>query len=240
MNCKNCQGELTSKYCPNCGQSANLKRIDGNYIMHEIKHVLHFEKGILFTIRELLIRPGENVRHFITENRNRLVKPIIFIIVTSLLYTLTIHFFHIEDGYIKFTVSGTEKSAAVDIVNWIQAHYGYSNIVIGIFITLWLKIFFKKFDYNFYEILILLCFVIGMEMLLLTVFATFQGLTHLNVMKIGSITGVIYFLWAIGQFFDKKQKITYVKGLASYMLGMITFIISAILLGALIDWIVKQ
>ena len=150
MNCKNCQVEITSKYCPNCGQSANLKRIDGNYIIHEIEHVLHFEKGILFTIRELLIRPGENVRHFICENRNRLVKPIIFIIVTSLLYTLAIHYFHIEDGYIKFTVSGTGKSATVDIVNWIQAHYGYSNIIIGIFITFWLKIFFKKFDYNFY------------------------------------------------------------------------------------------
>ena len=79
-----------------------------------------------------------------------------------------------------------------------------------------------------------------MEMLLLAVFATFQGLTHLSVMKIGSITGVINFLWAIGQFFDKKKVITYVKGFASYMFGMLTFIITALLLGALIDFIFKH
>src|SRR6478609_1967830 len=102
MNCKNCKAQVASNYCPSCGQPANLKRIDGHYILHEIEHVLHFEKGILYTIRELLVRPGDNVRHFITENRSRLVKPVIFIIVTSLIYTLVSHYFHIDDGYVNF------------------------------------------------------------------------------------------------------------------------------------------
>jgi hypothetical protein len=100
INCVNCNNQITENYCSSCGHPAKLKRIDGHYIIHEIEHVLHFEKGILYTIRELLIRPGENVGHFISENRSRLVKPIIFIIVTSLIYTLIAHFFHIEDGYI--------------------------------------------------------------------------------------------------------------------------------------------
>ena len=102
MNCKNCDTEVIQNYCPNCGQPAQLKRINGHYITHEIEHVLHFERGILYTIRELLTNPGENVRHYISENRSRLVKPIIFIIVTSLLYSISTQFFHIEDGYVKF------------------------------------------------------------------------------------------------------------------------------------------
>jgi len=107
MNCKNCNAEVNSKFCPDCGQPANLKRIDGHYIIHEIGHVLHFERGILFSVKELCINPGQTIRNFINENRSRLVKPIIFIIVTSLIYTLISHFFHIEYEYVKF--SGVEE-----------------------------------------------------------------------------------------------------------------------------------
>ena len=65
-----------------------LPRIDGKYIWNEISSVLNFEKGLFYTIRELLIRPGETVREFIQKDRNRLVKPIIFIIICSFIYTI--------------------------------------------------------------------------------------------------------------------------------------------------------
>jgi hypothetical protein len=151
-NCSNCSDALTGKYCSNCGQPAKVKRIDGHYIVHEMEHILHFERGILFTIKELLIRPGQNIRDFIGENRSRLVKPVIFIIVASLIFTLISHFFHIEDGYIH--IDGVENTAIGSVFNWIQNHYGYANIIIGMFIAFWLKIFFSKYDYNFFELVI--------------------------------------------------------------------------------------
>lgn len=237
-NCSNCNDELIGKYCSNCGQPAKVKRIDGHYVVHEIEHVLHFERGILFTIKELLIRPGQNIRDFIAENRTRLVKPIIFIIVSSLIFSLTSHFFHIEDGYLNFTEA--KKTAIGSIFNWIQNHYGYANIIIGVFVVFWLKIFFRKYDYNFFELLILLCFVLGMEMLIFSVFLLFVGLTKLNLMQIGSFIGIAYCIWAIGHFFDKTKPINYVKAFASYVLGLLTFSFSAIILGTLIDLIIKH
>jgi hypothetical protein len=237
-NCSNCNYDLTGNYCSNCGQAVKVKRIDGHYIIHEIEHVLHFERGILYTIKELLIRPGQNIRDFIAENRSRLVKPIIFIIVTSLIYTLINHFFHIEEEYVSFTEA---KSTAIgSVFNWIQNHYGYANIIMGVFIAFWLKIFFRKYDYNFFELVILLCFVIGMTMLIYSVFAFFEGLTKLNLMQISGFIGIAYCTWAIGQFFDKTKPISYVKSLASYLLGMLTFVFSAIILGVLIDLIIKH
>jgi hypothetical protein len=237
MNCKNCNTEVNLNYCHNCGQPVILKRINGHYIIHEIEHVLHFEKGILYTIRELLIRPGENVRLFISESRSRLVKPIIFIIVTSLVYTLINHLFHIEDGYIMY--SEEKKSSTASIFKWVQNHYGYSNIIMGIFIAFWAKIFFRKSEYNFYEILILLCYVMGMGMLIYSLFALLQGITHIDLMQIGAIIGIAYCSWAIGQFFDKKKPGSYLKAFTSYMLGSITFMLAAILLGYLIDLFIK-
>lgn len=238
MNCNNCNAAVNLNYCANCGQAVKLKRIDGHYIVHEIEHVLHFEKGILYTIRELLTRPGENVRQFMHENRSRLVKPIIFIIVTSLIYTLINHFFHIEEGQVKF--DETKKTATSLIFKWVQNHYGYSNITMGMFITLWLKLFFRKYDYNFFEIVILLCFVMGMGMLIYAVFGIIQGISHISLINVASIIGIAYATWAIGQFFDKKKAVNYVKAFAAYMLGMITFWLAAFLLGTLIDLAIKH
>ncbi|SHM05748.1 DUF3667 domain-containing protein [Chryseobacterium polytrichastri] len=226
---------MSEEFCTNCKQNLKPKRIDGHYILHEIEHILHFERGILYTVRELLIRPGENIKNFINENRSRLVKPIIFIIVTSLIYTLINHFFHIEQSYIK--IDGAKDSQFNAINNWVQSHYGYSNIIMGGFIAFWLKIFFKKYDYNFFEILILLCFVLGMEMLMFSVFAIFEGVTKYHLMQIAAVIVFVYFSWAVGQFFDKNRVISYFKAFISYILGMITFGISIMILGVVMNLI---
>ncbi|OZI08388.1 hypothetical protein BWI93_09330 [Siphonobacter sp. BAB-5385] len=237
MNCKNCNTEINSNYCPGCGQPAKLKRIDGHYIVHEIEHVLHFERGILYTIRELLTHPGQNVRNYISDNRSRLVKPIIFIIITSLIYTIVSHFFHIENSYIQY--NEITKTTVSVVFKWIQDHYGYSNIIMGVFIAGWLKVFFRKYDYNFFEILILLCFVIGMSMLIYTLFAIFQGVTGFRLMQIGGMISIVYNTWAIGQFFDKKKVGSYIKALASYLLGMITFMLTGVFMGIAIDTLMR-
>lgn len=239
MNCKNCNNEANLNYCPNCGQPVNLERINGHYIIHEIEHVLHFERGILYTIKELITNPAQNIRNYLTENRNRLVKPIIFIIVTSLIYSLCNSFFHFEDGYVNYSDDNT-KSATSAIFKWVQGHYGYANIIMGIFIALWTKLFFRKHTFNIFEILILLCFVMGMGMLIYSVFGIIQGLTHFSLMQFAAISGFVYTTWAIGQFYEKGKIINYVKAFFAYILGLLTFTLTAILLGTLIDLITKH
>lgn len=237
MNCKNCNYPVNHEYCPKCGHPAKLKRIDRHYIVHEIVHVLHVEKGLLYTIRELLLRPGKSVRQFITENRNRLIKPIIFIIITSLIYSFVNHLFHIEEGYVNY--QETTKSTSGVLFKWVQDHYGYANIIMGVFIALWLKLFFRKHPFNFFEILILLCFVMGMGMLIFALFALFQGLLHVQLMSIAGVVGIAYTSWAIGQFFDKKKPLSYIKAFSSYILGMITSMLALLLIGNLIDLMIK-
>ena len=147
--CKKCKSEFQGNYCNNCGHPQKIERINGRYILSEIGSVLNFQKGILYTVKELLIRPGQNIRAYISEDRNRLVKPIMFILITSLIYTVFVRIFHFEDGYVSF----------------------------------------------------------------------------------------IFVIWAIGQFFDKRKIVNYVKALISYLLGMITFTFVSLGIGILIDLI---
>ncbi len=231
--CNYCKTEILMSYCPGCGRPKSLKRIDGNYILQEISAVLSFEKGFLFTIRELAANPGKSIKDFLKEDRNRLVKPIVFLILTSLIYTVLNNIFHIEDSYVKY--SDIKASSTLAIFKWVQENYGYANIIMAIFIGLWLKLLFRKHLYNFFEILILLCFVMGMGMLIYSVFGVAQVLTHIHLMQTGAVFGFIYTTYAVGQFFDKRKPISYFKAFIAYIIGMITFSLAVIVTGVIID-----
>jgi hypothetical protein len=233
--CKKCEAELTDNFCSKCGNPKILSKIDGKYIISEIISVINFDKGIFYTIKELLTKPGENVQKFIHSDRKRLVKPIIFLIICSLIYTITQQILRFEDGYVN--AGGFGDSALTSITEWIQKNYGYANILMSIFIAFWIKVFFKKYKYNFFEIIILLCFVMGIAMLIYTTFGIIESITKIRILNFAGIIGIIYTSWAIGQFFDKNKKMNYLKGLIAYLLGMVSFYFLAIILGLGIDYI---
>ena len=241
MNCTNCKAEINSNYCPSCGTPARLKRIDAHYVMHEIEHLLHFERGILYTIKELIVNPGQNIRSYLLENRSRLVKPIVFVIVASLIYGIAYSFFHFEDAYINF--NGTEDPnkmpVSIGVFKWLKAHYGYTNILFSLFIALWLRLFFRKSNYNFFEILILLCFVMGISMLIYATCGIFEGISHIPSMKVGGIIGLVYIVWAISTFFDAKKPLNYFKSFCAYVLGMLTAIFTVMLTTVIIDLVLR-
>ena len=77
-------------------------------------------------------------------------------------------------------------------------------------------------------------------MLIYSLYAILEGLIKAKLTAIGGIVGVGYYSWAIGYFFGKDKIINYVKAIFAYILGMITFIFTAILIEIIIDLIVKH
>ena len=216
---------------------ATLDRIDGKYLRKEISSVLNLDKGLLYTIRELLLRPGQTVRDFLLQDRTRIVRPIVFVIIISLVYSLLRQLLEFEDNYLYYDDS--VKTTAMSIFGWVKDHYGYGNLIIGIFIALWIKVLFRKYPYNFYEILVLLCFALGTGMLFLTVFGTVEALTGLKIAQFGSLVFLVYTSWAIGQFFDSRKFSSYLKSLAAYFLGLATYTIGVFIIGDLVDMAIK-
>jgi hypothetical protein len=244
-NCKNCNTPINSSFCHNCGQAASLKRIDSHYIIHELQHLLHFEKGFPFTVKKLFTSPGQSIKEYITENRNSFIKPVPFLIFTSLIYTLVNNYFHIERDTLYAGSNGLGSEALKNsnishLYEWVQTHYGYANILMGGLIALLLKLFFRKYNYNIFEITVLLCFVMGEGMLLLAVFSLLAGLTKIKAFfTIMSLVIFFYISWAIGQFYDSKKTSSYVKAFLSYMLGSTLFFIILTIIGLIADYLKK-
>ena len=151
-NCENCNNQISENYCPNCGQSAKLKRIDKHYISQEFLHLFHFEKGFFFNVKELLLRPGISIKEFLYKNRNKHMKPVSFLILTALLSTLAFHFTDTDKIYNDQIKIFAGKTKIYDILNWIEGHHGYANLINGFFIALSIKLFYRKYQYNLFKI----------------------------------------------------------------------------------------
>lgn len=226
------------KEVDNLEENNSLKRIDSSYIIHEIKHLLHLESGFLFTVKQLFIRPGKLVRGFIFQDRSKATKPIIFLIFSATIFTLIFHFFHIEYQFISLTQKienidqHLEKKAISD---WINNHVGYASLMIGFLIALWIKVFFRKHNYNLYEITILLCYSIGQLLLIILVFSLLEFLFKAkSIAIIGVVIGYSYVFWSIGQFFGEKKIMNYVKSILCCFLGAVSFRLILILLAAIL------
>lgn len=220
-------------YCPNCGQSNNVKRIDGTYILSELGSIFNFEKGILFTVKELLIRPGANIRTFILKDRNRLTKPVLYIVVCSLVYTLLQDILMFEDGYVSYSFD--DASTTSFLFNWVSSNYGYANLIMALFIAVWLRLMFRKSMFNLFEILILLCFVMGTGMLIFSFIGVLDSMVSAQILDKGFLLGFVYTTWAIGQFFDRKKILSYVKAFFAYMLGFLMFSLVIVVIGLAFD-----
>lgn len=71
--CLNCDYETIGKFCHNCGQKTDTHRITTkHFFIHDLLHgVWHLEKGILFTLKQALNRPGQAALEYIQGKRIR-------------------------------------------------------------------------------------------------------------------------------------------------------------------------
>jgi Protein of unknown function (DUF3667) len=238
--CQNCSRPIEENYCPNCGIPTMLERIDKKYALKEFVNLFGFEKGFLFTIREVLLRPGQTTHDYLTKNRHKYTKPLTFLLATSALYTLLVHYLHADSILQQSMAKANPQSHGQSGLQWMQDNYGYANILSGIFTVYFLKKFFKKYTYNFYEISVHLFFVIGEGMVILLLMPI--NTKYLNSVWIESLLSIfvyLYIAWALGQFFEKKFS-SYVKAFIAYMLGILVFGILLAVVGAVYELISER
>lgn len=238
-NCNNCNYPVPEKFCPNCGQPAQLKRIDRHYVVHEIQHLFHIEKGILFTAKELLLKPGVRIREYLSENRNKLMKPVPFLVLTSLITTFVFYLTHFGED--MATKSHAAEPTTLNSINhWVLTHYGYANLIMGGITTLWLRLFFFRHKYNLFEISVLLCFVMGEGMLLFAVMAVLCVFIKSPLFFLGLMLLIwLYVSWAIGQFYGEKKWLNYLKAFLAYTLGFLSFQYACVLVALVYDYFHK-
>lgn len=215
-NCKYCNAPLHGKFCSDCGQSSEFKRISWNYLLHEFEHIIHFERGLLYTFKQLALRPAQSIRGFIEGDRQRMTKPLIFLILCGIAYSFINKFVHFSD-----VAQDADFKEIYPIMQWLADHYGYFHLLLSLITALWLRVFFRKSPYNFFEIITLLCYVMGFAILIDLVIGFPEKYLKMNML--GTTLGLIYLSWSIGQFFGNKWT-NYLKACVVCILSFLSLV----------------
>lgn len=232
QNCLNCGTEINTKYCSNCGQSANTHRINLSFLWHDIQHgLLHVDKGIFFTLRELFTRPGYSIQEFISGKRVQHFKPLSLIIVLAGVFGILSHYFDINILANKIEVTGTGevadklKNEVSNFGIWLSQHYSLFIFIevplfaVGTYFT------FKSTGYNFIEHCVLHTFLAAqrlmLHILILPPLYIFHAENYLKpIERIIDVIGISLVFWSLMQFF---KNISLVQRILKIAISLIVF-----------------
>ncbi|WP_282630270.1 DUF3667 domain-containing protein [Empedobacter sedimenti] len=241
-NCLNCNEIITNNFCSNCGQPAKLKRINQQYAWQELLNLIGYENGFVFTVKELITRPGKTVQEYIHINRKKITKPITFLILSSIIYTLVSQYFYTDIISNKQMEAFYGNSTYYKILIWVNNNYGYANLLMLLPITLWTKIFFRKYNYNFYETFVMVCLFMAEAMLFLAftiVLNKFLEFPRIIYDSLTSFAMFLYISWMISIFYKKNIK-NYIKAFLAYTFGFLTSQAMTFLVAVLYDSLIKK
>ncbi len=147
--CKNCGHHFKTKFCPECGQSAQVHAINAKYFLHDIPHsILHIDKGFAYTFRELLFRPGKTLAAYLEGKRMKHFKPFAYVLLMATIYIFGNHFLQFITQLFaqqrNFEIHFGEESF---FTKYISIFFFLMIPVLSL--TTWL--YFKKQKYNFWE-----------------------------------------------------------------------------------------
>jgi len=220
--CKQCEEPVTGNYCRNCGTPVCLKKIDKDYFVSEIKDVLGIPNGIIYTLKKLFIFPGISAREFIKDDRKNLAKPIIYLLFTALLFTVV---FNIT-GHMEAMNTETDDAAVDMVFNWVAENIGYTFLIISFVFAFIIKQFFKRYKYNIFEILVLMCFLNGTLLLMGIIISVIGNFLTSDISELIYTIFVVliipvYFNCGVASFFDPRKAINYFKSIFCFLQSLL-------------------
>ncbi len=229
MQCNKCGNEVENNYCSHCGFPAKIARINKEFVFFGLAEVLNLNGGLFYTLKELTIRPGKAVKTYIKKDRSMLLKPITFLFLCSLLYTLVSQYFTFDSNIISFDMN---NSAIVNsLLIWINSNYGYMNLFLAIVNAFWLKTVFKNRGYNYFECLVAFAYTSAYVMVIYSIFGIFASLINSNIMQLAGLIGIVYPIWALGQFFEGNRFTRTLKTTLAFILSLLSIGFTIIVFG---------
>jgi len=246
-NCLNCANPVTENFCGSCGQK-KYKRIDKKYIWDELQYtVFHTNKGLLYSVKNILKNPGKTAREFINGNRVNHYKPILLVFVLSGLATFlsfkVLNLKEVMSAY--FSQQKINSNFMLDIVSFMSS---YNSILMLLYVPLFAlttKIAFRKWGHNYYEHVVMNAYILSFYTLVSIIFVypimfifrhspnAFFNLTQISILLVPPIL-----VWFFKEVYKDKSlksiiiKVLYVLGLT--ILGYFIFIIFTVLVGVIL------
>ena len=242
VECKNCSNEFEGNYCNQCGQPAATHRINFKFLWHDIQHGLfHFDKGIIYSLGQLCLRPGHTINEYMAGKRVGHFKPLSMVVVLATVYGLLKHFFIHEEAIkesSKIIINNTRISVSTinAIIEWVNNHGAIMALIVVPFYALASFLAYREEKYNYVEHLVLNAYTSSLRLLVTIILFPLVVLTQhtSGADTVDTATNVLELAvtcWCFIQFFSNLKWFTALKKLIStYLIFFVEMIVVGVIL----------
>ena len=208
-NCLNCESPLEKgqKFCPRCGQSAKVKRLNIREIRKDVlTKFLHTDSGIIHLTRELALRPGVVALEYVQGKRKKYYNPLKYLTLSAGISVFINEYFHLMEAASGKSNPGTEIATR------------YFNLIILLSVPVaacftWLL--FRKKGFNYAETLSLHAYLGGFRtvffIVIFTPLVVWFREYYYTCLMIYLVAWIVYTAWAKVQFFGGPVWLTVLK-----------------------------
>jgi hypothetical protein len=226
--CKFCQQPGTGRYCSQCSQVLNVRRITFSNLLHEVFHFFtHLDKGFPYTMRMLMTSPGSMQRLYIQGSRVKHQKPFSTFFICATILALILYWLNVVLA--NYFDAGDAKEAV--FFNKYMVMLLIGSIPLMTLIT-WL--FFYNASYNFAEIAVLELYTVSVFFLMVAVLNLLKFIwTDLETRYFELPSILIYNTITFVHFFHTQKK--WIVIIKSLVCATIFYITIAMVQDAIVD-----
>jgi len=198
--------------------------------------VFHVDKGIFYTIKELLVRPKDTIKGYLEGKRINYFRPFAFIIILGTVYAFIAHFFQVYPESVLMPDMGAEITQRYNIIlEWLYGHYSIMMLAVTPLYALSTYWVFRKSGYNYLEHLVIYAYIMGIQIFLsLVCYGFYYYFSSVWIVVATVALGYCYNIWVLVQFFHKGSWLkTVVKAIISFILAFIMVFITSSLISAI-------
>ena len=212
ISCKNCGHSYEGKYCPQCRQSADTERITWHEVFHHVWHaVFHADRGLLYTIKELLLRPSRTLKDYLDGKRISHFNPFLFLLIAGGITSFLFFSLHLQPPVREISLEQVEH------VNATLAHkyFALVGIVFLLLLSLTDFFFYRKWRLLMSELIVINTFqaaqimvltIVSIPFLLLQETLTAGAEPQVEVRTIIKVLILVYLFVTRYQFYEAKGK----------------------------------
>jgi hypothetical protein len=128
--CNNCGLMFSGNFCPRCSQKADIGRINWRSVRNGIMDIWGLgTRSLLYSIWQLLMRPGYFISDYITGKRQVSFPPVKMLFIVTVIYSIVIYWlFPKVFGIQLHDIDEGSRQLLGNYYNWYESHFSWAML----------------------------------------------------------------------------------------------------------------
>lgn len=207
-----------------------------NFIDEVSVSMFQINRGLMFTIKELFVRPGHGIRDYLDGKRKNYFKPIAYAFTLSTIYFLLSQLVENETfvsdfltGYSNGSTGSDEEADQLVLLKWLAKNYSYTILLLLPVYSLASYMAFRGAAVNYLEHCVLNAYITGQQALIYILSALISVLTGNTDLLIflTLMVSVFYAFLVFLQFFSDKSRLGVIlRSSMAYLLSLMILMVT--------------